>query len=265
MDWHGLIRRLVIKTFPKRALVQLKKMYYRRYLESLARNEPDLAVVKHLVSAADCVLDIGANVGTYTLALARMVGPQGCVLSFEPIAETFAILSSNVSGYHLDNVKLVEVALSSSDGPVAMEIPNWSNGGKNYYQSRIVAPDATSGSAHRVVAESRRLDTFFADLQQKRITFVKIDVEGHELEVLRGGEKVLRQHQPAMLLEASGNPDDIGGTVANLFALLANMGYSPYWYDGKELRARRAGDRSTNYFFLTVTQLDEFHRNIARG
>ena len=260
MDWHGLIRRIVTKILPEQAVLMLKKIYYRSYLEHLSESEPDLIVVKHLVRAGDCVIDIGANVGTYTLALARMVSPTGCVWSFEPIPETFSILRSNVASFRLQNVKAFDVALSSSDGSVIMEIPDWAGGGENYYQSRIVGPSSTQAGLKRVVVTSKQLDEFFMDLAGKRLAFVKIDVEGHEFDVLRGAERVLQHHRPAMLVEASGNPDGSDGAVVSVFRLLVNMGYAPYWFDGNYLRARREHDRSTNYFFLTAAQYDQYRR-----
>lgn len=258
MNWHGFIRRVVTKTLPEPALLTLKKIYYRSYLARLSESEPDLEVVKRLVGPGDCVIDIGANVGTYTLALSRMVGPTGCVLSFEPIPETFEILRSNVSSFHLKNVSAFGVALSSREGSVTMEIPDWAGGGENYYQSRIVSPGSAQGGLKRVEVTSRQLDEFSANLAEKNLAFVKIDVEGHELDVLRGAGRVLQQHRPAMLVEASGDPDGSEGSVISVFRLLMDMDYSPYWFDGNNLRPRRKHDRSTNYFFLTGSQYERY-------
>src|SRR5262249_22252961 len=82
-----------------------------------------------------------------------------------------------------------------------------------------------------------------------RVDFVKCDVEGHELPVVRGAAALIRTHRPAWLIELSGNPDDPASAAAELGVTLRCAGYETYRFDGQRLRRRVHGDRCLNTFF----------------
>jgi hypothetical protein len=100
---------------------------------------------------------------------------------------------------------------------------------------------------------STTLDDVVAD--HGHISFVKCDVEGHELKCLLGADRLIANSHPAWLIEVWGDPDAAGSTAASVFALLKGRGYGSWFFDGNRLHERRAGDRSTNYFFLTESHL----------
>lgn len=240
---------LLLRLLPDFFLQALKK---RHYLANLRRfrldEEPDLRVVLELVRPGDRVLDVGANIGVYTKVLSERVGPDGAVVSLEPMPPTFDILAANVRALGLANVTLLHCAASDAPGEALMEVPRYGAGGENFYQARLVA-GTPEGSLRRVRVPLRTLDSIHREIDG-RIAFVKCDVEGHELACLRGAEELCRESQPAWLLEVSGDPDEPDSPAAALFAILAGHGYRPFWFDGRQLVPRRAGDRSVNYFFL---------------
>lgn len=257
--WYGVVKRLALRWLPHPALQLAKRVHYARRLRSPQRgSEHDLVVVERLVAAGDAVVDVGANIGVYTIALARRVGPVGRVYALEPVPPTFEILSSNVRRLAAGNVTVWNRAASDSERVVRMQVPAYPEGGDNYYESRITdrptggATDRRDGpSAGRwYEVEAARLDALLGGLERP-VRFVKIDVEGHELAVLRGAAALLRRDRPALLVEVSGDPDAEGGAAHELFALLASLGYGAWWFDGANLARRRPGDRSTNWFFLT--------------
>jgi FkbM family methyltransferase len=140
------------------------------------------ALIHRLVQPGDTVLDIGANIGYYTLILARCVGPGGRVFAFEPDPENFALLKRNVecNGYH--NVTLVNAALSNQAGTVKLHLCDENRGDHRIYSSGDGRP------AIEVLALTT--DDYcggFAD----RIRLIKMDVQGAEGRVLLGMEKVL--------------------------------------------------------------------------
>jgi hypothetical protein len=98
---------------------------------------------------------------------------------------------------------------------------------------------------------SRKLDTFFEERgATPPISFVKRDANFHELAVLRGALRTIRDSQPAMLIEVNPDPDDAASTAFETFELLRAAGLNPYWFDGNKLIPRKPGERSQNYFFL---------------
>jgi len=239
----------IVQLLPEPAQRSIKKIHYARKLRAaLPEEELDLKGVSDLVGQGDRVIDIGANFGLYTRFLSEMTGPSGEVFSVEPIPETFEILRSNVRRLKLTNVRIKNIAFSNRPGSLSMEIPTYEEGGDNFYQARIVKAGNRT-SFRRLSVRTATLDSLF--FGGKPISFVKCDVEGHELEVVQGAQKTIRAFHPAWLIEISGNPDSDRSAARETFNLLEEHRYHPYIFDGEKFRHRRKGDSVVNYFFLT--------------
>jgi FkbM family methyltransferase len=134
------------------------------------------------VKPGDCVYDIGANTGFYTILAAKLVGPTGQVVAFEPEGHNFARLQSNVLINGLDNVIAGPFAISESNGSALL---------------RLHSSDAGEG-AHALVSDGGNWRVFLFTLDGALDLFglpspmhLKIDVEGHEESVLRGMSRCL--------------------------------------------------------------------------
>jgi FkbM family methyltransferase len=227
---------------PDSALTPLKKAYYERILRhSDGTEEPELVVLGELVNPGDCVLDIGANIGVYTKRLSQLVDPDGKVISMEPVPGTFEVLQSNVRALKLNNVRCMNVAASDHTGLVNMEVPKYETGWQNIYRAHIVID--SSGAIQAI-----SLDEAFRDLD--RVDFIKCDVEGHELSVLRGAAGLIQKHRPKWLIEVGGDPDREGTDAWRCFQLLTARGYRVFIANGSGLRPRETGMIAINYFFL---------------
>src|SRR6478609_3033705 len=88
-------KHLILRHLPEPILQRLRKVHYAQKL-STCPQEPEMAVIPHLLPAGGCALDLGANFGLYTHFMARTVGPQGSVHAVEPVPTTFEFLHSNV-------------------------------------------------------------------------------------------------------------------------------------------------------------------------
>lgn len=253
------IKSFVLSRAPAGLLQRLKKRHYLRELRVFS--EPDVDVVKALVRPGDRVVDVGANTGWYTRVLSECVGPEGHVTSIEPIPPTFEILDYCVRSLGLRNVEVHHCAVSREEGEAWMEVPPYEEGGENFYQAHVVGQPTAGGDEHRFRVGMRTLDALL-EAARGQVSFVKCDVEGHELAVLEGSARLLEIDRPAWLLEVSGDPDDADGEASRVFERLERDGYRAWWYDGSRLRPRRAGDVSVNYFFLTPAQSDDLQ---ARG
>jgi FkbM family methyltransferase len=245
----------VYRYLPAPLLAAIQRRHYLNYLRSFIHTEePDLSVALCLVNEGDTAVDIGANVGVYTKALSERVGSGGAVISIEPVRNTFEILSHNVRRLGLNNVELLNTAVSSEVGEAVMCVPRHVSGVILHYQARITAAlDPASVVAYRERVMVQTLD--YLVRSRKSITFIKCDVEGHELECVTGSLDVIAHHRPAWLIEVAGDPDQPGSKAARLFALLRGHGYEAWMLCGQRLQSRRRGMRSTNYFFLTATQV----------
>jgi FkbM family methyltransferase len=251
MRWLKLLcKKAAWEVLPLPVIQLIKKQYYFKILRSWRlENEPDLKVVRHLVKLGDHVIDIGANIGIYTKTLSELVGKEGRVYSIEPFPTTFQILCSNINKLHLENVEPLNVAISDSEGVLTMEIPYDRSGTENHYRAHIICNGMATNKAETAKVRVSTIDFIFGGGQEK-ITFIKCDVEGHELACLKGAQKFLAQSQPAWLIEVSGTPEEVNSKAHHVFELLSNNGYTAWWFDGTKLRKRTAGDKSVNYFFL---------------
>jgi len=187
-----LLKRLA-SHLPSGARQRLRAAKYRMELAAgrFRSDEPEFARLAEWVRPGDWVLDVGANVGQYTLRFSELVGPEGRVIAFEPIAETFEILAAMARRARHGNVTLLNTAVSEHGGEVRLRVPPNRDGLPDYFQSHVTAE---GGQAALAVA----LDDFdFA----RPIALVKIDVERHEVPVIRGMRRLIERDRPTLIVE----------------------------------------------------------------
>jgi FkbM family methyltransferase len=253
-----MLKSIALMVLPNRILKFLKQIHYFHALKRFSeRDEPDLRVVRKLVRSGDHVVDVGANVGWYTRVLAESVGSGGRVYSIEPIEVTFEILSYCIHRLGLRNVVLLHSGISEADGEAVMEIPSFNKGGDNFYRAKIVSGANPSEFNRQVQVRLTTLDKILGGTKNP-IAFIKCDVEGHELAVVRGARSVIERFMPAWQIEVSQDPDEPGTPSNELFAILYSYGYSAFWFDGSNLVERAPKDKSINYFFLKAEQRSAF-------
>lgn len=229
-----------------------------RYARSIPRvdesTERDLAVVRCLLRVGDHAADIGANMGIYTNSMHKIIGPGGYLLSVEPLPDTVRILRKIVRRESLSATEIFEGAVSDIDGELLMRIPYTPEGLENIYEAALVGDGLPPDGETVLRVKVARLDTLL-HRHIGTMRFIKMDVEGHELSVLRGGERVLRESKPALLIEILGDPDASGTPAAECFALLEAIGYSGWYFSGSRLQRRGQGERNDTYFFLREEHL----------
>lgn len=249
------IKKILLNNTPAKILQPIKKIHYlhtlRKFPES---NKQEFKIIKYLLKPGNCVVDIGANIGIYTKYLSELVGNYGSVFSIEPIPLTFDILSYNIKKLGLKNVNLFKIAISDTIGENIMQVPLYDTGGENFYEASIVKENINNSLRH-IKVESKTIDSLF-DKTSLKISFIKLDTEGHELECIKGAINTIQRFKPAWLIEISQDLDDLKTKSYETFKLLNQYGYLPYWFDGSKLNKRSLGDKSINYFFLTTEHLE---------
>ncbi len=240
------IKALILKRLPEPIQQFVRKAYYLQLLKSFQKT-PELDFLGHLLKKGDAAVDVGANIGVYTKCLSEAVGSLGHVFSIEPIPSTFDLLSFNIQKLDLSNVTLFKCAISDFDGEVKMSIPVYSTGGDNFYEAGIL--NKSFDNKKIVKVKSLSLDSLLKDFNLK-VSFIKIDVEGHELKVINGALVTIKNSMPAMLIEITNDPEDKDSDAAELFNLLRELGYHIFLLDGAQLKKYYPGAKSTNYFFL---------------
>jgi FkbM family methyltransferase len=187
-------------------------------------------MILRLSSNCPLFIDIGANVGVWTLALAA-AHLEAHVYCLEPTPGIFSVLQNNIALNRLQNVTSEQLAISNSDGFLSFEITK-----KNSIYNRLAPSKKSAEDLHRgrftnsrtIKVRSIRLDDFCRARCIHRIGFLKIDVEGAEVSVLKGAENLLRTRAVDLIwLEVEpDNLREMGDSVDDLAAVMKNVGYT---------------------------------------
>ncbi len=198
--------------------------------------ERDVFLLRRALRASFVVLDIGAHIGFYAVPLARRLRELGggLVFAFEPVPANAVRLRENVAANGLEGVVItVELALGAAKRSVVLKPdPSSEADTRNAFvtDDRVLRPD-------RVRARMSTLDVVAPQIGIERCDVVKIDVEGSELDVLKGGRDLLSTYRPIVMLEL--NPHrmaQFGWTADDLAAVASDLGYTAW---------RRVGRHST--------------------
>lgn len=157
-------------------------------------HDPLFRRLREWVPEGTLAIDVGAAVGTYTLELSRLVGPTGRVIAIEPVREQFEILAHNIARAPYANITALQYAAGDVSGIVRISAPI-EHGRANYYEARV----CDDGDPVLCI----RLDELVLPIPP---TIIKIDAEGFDLAVLRGAERLVREHRPVLYLEDARPP-----------------------------------------------------------
>lgn len=167
-----------------------------------------------ILRPGDVFVDVGANIGLMSMHAARLVGDSGAVFSFEPMPDIFAQLKANIHLNAARSIRAFNLALGSEPG----KLPIFAHPEVNRGSSTLLTAGATPS---HIVAVST-LDAFAVSDIKRRIRMIKIDVEGWELEVLRGATNTLSgDAAPILCVECSEYHALSGGTLEDMFHEIA--------------------------------------------
>ncbi len=186
-------------------------------------------LIMSLVRPGMTVLDIGANIGIYTVLCARLVGPEGRVYAFEPEPGTYALLSTNLEANHVSNTVAVAAALSDREGTATLYRDRWNAGGHTLLEDNI-----TTQSQGSVQIETHTMDGYFGG-KDVVADFIKMDAQGFEGHVVRGGKEFLQRGTPTLLMEFW--PEGLcnaGTDPERLLRELSDLGYRLVSPEGAE-------------------------------
>jgi FkbM family methyltransferase len=221
------------------------------------------------VRPGDVAFDVGANIGIYTALLSRLCGPTGRVFTFEPVPDTYWRLRESLALNRCGNVIPVQSAVCERDGTARINLfdahfSEWNSLGMpsmfNLDGSRISPHDS-------VEVPACTLDQFCAAEKIERVNFLKVDVEGFELSVFKGAERLLRERRVDFLcFEISQEPLKGAGVESRqVFQALEALGYSSYGLDrttGKFYGPIRDSSEEWMNFYASTSDLRNHPGNV---
>lgn len=205
----------------------LEKLISRRYLVGEYR------AISKILKEGDVVIDIGANIGTHSVYMSKIVGNMGKIYAFEPVLDTSWELRENLALNRVDNVHVVNAAIKDGDGVEKINIfpkdfSAWNSFGKPDTQ------ESTPISSEMVT--TYKLDTFVNKENINHIDFLKIDAEGSEKDILLGSKDTLSSGKIDVLsFEVSKIPmKGMGVSTKDIFDILKSFDYKIYEFDSRK-------------------------------
>jgi len=187
-------------------------------------------------SETDYFLDVGANIGLYTWEVAK-ISPKQKIMSFEPDPKNFELLEMTHQASGPNNIELYEIALSNESKKTDFHQDSITSAtgsislGKNTWIEEYL-----NVSAQKIMVTTKTMDQVLGET--KIPTLVKIDVEGHENEVIHGGMKNITKHKPLLIIESFPPQQE------KIIEILSNLGYRLYDAD----RMSNLQNKTTNLF-----------------
>lgn len=194
-------------------------------------------------------LDIGANIGYYVLLERKIVGTEGRVIAVEPSALNFSYLKKNISQNGFNDIEAFKFAFASSDGEIPFLIDARSN------RCRVVDGNDCSLEGAILKVPARSLDSFTAQYHFDKLDLLRMDVEGYETEIIRGGWRTIEKFKPALLMEVHKSPIVLKDTI-NFLQSLKSAGYNVEYYIPRELDTSLIGSMK-DVQEIDITQLIE--------
>jgi FkbM family methyltransferase len=229
-------------------------------LTFLARTTPyledELLGLADLVEAGGVCVDVGSAAGIYTQLLAELAGPEGRVLSVEPLAFAHPAWSWVLGAYQRPCVSRHHIALGAEAGTATMSVPAGRRGlvtGRSFLAVHTdgVGSNAEFAGQVTVDVDVDTLDGLVRRAGLTRLDFVKIDVEGGELAVLRGGREVIDAFRPALLIEIEQRHiTRYQHTAADVVTELTRRGYTMATWQRGWQPTQNVCAHSRNYLFL---------------
>jgi FkbM family methyltransferase len=173
---------------------EMRRIFFHRQIRrrSFFTDEKEYALLNTFLRDGDWVIDLGANVGHYTMRMSQLVGLSGRVIAVEPMPDTFALLAANTRLFEHANVSLLNIAASDRISTVGIDLPSFAQGLPNYYMARLTTDSA------KLAVMTLPIDAL---VLPKKVSLVKIDVEGHEFPVLQGMRQLIERDHPVLIVE----------------------------------------------------------------
>lgn len=216
-------------------------------------HEPETEIhLKKFLKNSKCFLDIGANVGYFTL-MAKAINPDIAVYSFEPNPNNIKKIEENIKLNNFQNIELSSSCVSDAAGTVSFSVPPINESG----WGRITNDHLPLDNFTHITTNAITLDQLMSENYFKNNTpdLVKIDVEGNEYKILKGAKEFLTKNSAILCIELN-EPclKDCGSSSQEIIQYLKNFGYKCYAIqnDDKIIEAHENEPhyKYLNYFFI---------------
>lgn len=176
--------------------------------------EPLLYNLDLLIKKNDCVIDVGANQGIYSLAMAKIVKSRGKVIAVEPFSSMTSCLKNNMKINSINNIKIIESLISNKQKTYKL----------NFNHGTVSASIVKKFKNNKYIkVKSLTIDQICSNF--KKVNFIKLDIEGAEMLALEGAKKTLKNSKPVLSVEVNKN------SFKKISNFLRKYNYEPYIFN----------------------------------
>lgn len=220
---------------------------FRNFLKDNPHEGGEVKFLESIVEEGMNVIDIGANIGITTVAIAKRIG-GGKLYSFEPVPGYFNILKKNISSNRLENVKVYELAVTDQVGEAY------------FYQNGLSSGIVFEEGAKKFKVSTTTIDRFLSEEEIERIDLINMDCEGSELLALKGAKASLRKNNVKIFCEIHHDfLKQLGQSVEDLVEYLQSLEFQ---VQSVSLNNLKMGNNFENCEYVYAQNLNE-RRNYA--
>lgn len=210
------------------------RMAYRAWRYRVLLNPHEIRFLRRHLAPGDTAVDIGAHKGAYAYWMNKAVAPHGRVVCFEPQQALANYLTRMKTAVPLPHLEVVNLALSSRRGEMTLAVPQ---GGPS--PAATLESGQLDGPHILYLVGVTTLDEFFGP--DTPVKLIKCDVEGHEYEVFRGAERMLRKYRPVLMFECE-DRHHRQQEWRDVFGFLEGLGYQGAFFTRRGLRSLKEFD-----------------------
>ncbi len=220
----------------------------------------EITFLKKILKKGDFFLDIGANIGLFSIHASRIIGDKGKIISFEPSPITFSRLKENIDLNDFKNIDIRNIGISDNKGELTLNI---SESGHDAWDTFAVNIDKKMFNKCTTVPV-HTLDEELKDIDKEKIALVKIDVEGWEKFVLNGAKEFLTNHEPILMVEFTENNTEAAGyNVLEIYDIMNNLGYQWYKYINGRLIPEKRNKRYIYDNLIAIKNLQKANERLS--
>lgn len=191
-------------------------------------NRNDINLFRDFLTPDSTFIDIGANIGWYTVIASLLLGENGKVISIEPEKSNLDLLQQNCKINNCDNVSIVTAAALDKNGTTNFYLNSENFGDHSIAKNTHLRTFSKIESEQKIIT-TIAVDSLFTLDEWRKVSLIKIDTQGCESAVLAGMKNNLIHHRPKLIIEfAPAHIYQAGYSAFELFAFIENYGYTPY-------------------------------------
>ena len=203
-------------------------------------SEGEVHLFKQLTKTNDNVIEVGSNIGTHTIPLAKHLSQGGLLYALEPQSQNYKILIKNINQNDLQNIKVFKIAASNKKGEAYMNLFD-ENETNNFGDARIFNKIFTN---FEKVSVSTLDELFFHEFNEnKKLVLVKCDAQGQETNIINGSKKIIEKFKPFLYVE-----NDNIEQSKNLIETIKSLHYSLFWHIVPMFNSKNYLNNSKNIF-----------------